>query len=88
MNDVEMLKFVSMLQITADMIHGGVLERAVAEIERRRRLGNLPLMGDEAYEKFVRLCKDLCALKPAIESIAADGAKFEQFMKAGSGGLN
>lgn len=88
MNDLEMLKFVSMLQITADLIHSGMLARAVMEIERRRRLGNLPLMGDDAYEKFLRLCKDLCDLKSQIESIAKDGARFEQFMKTGSSGFN
>lgn len=88
MNDVEMVKFVHGLQVTANMVLDGVIDRAIEEIERRRRNGVLPLMGDAALFEFLSLCRDVAALKPKMQKIAEAGTKFEQFIRAGQSGLN
>lgn len=88
MNALKYALFVHRLQGFADMMFDGSVDEVIADLEAKRRRGEIPLVGNEAYDNFIAFLKELAALKPTLDTIAKAGNDFACMMQAGANGRN
>ena len=88
MEQIKFLMFVARLQMFADMVFDGSIKEIILELEEKRRRGEIPLVGTEAYDDFVAFLRELQALRPKLDRIAKAGNDFAKMVRAGSSGMN